>query len=112
MHLVLLSSVCARTDAYIKIIEKIISDNSIHATIELFTDTQTIANYGVTNGCRTIYCPGCNHVNRDDKELFYTPALFINDELVLHSCMPKKNQLTDILESYSNDKDVDLSLTQ
>ena len=97
-------SVCTRNDRYYGFIEETAKELGLEYTLEKVGYQQEMKEHDLFNRCTIGYCPGCNNKNRynkyGDHSAKYMPALVINDEIVLHSCVPSKNALKNILSKY------------
>ncbi len=97
-------SVCTRNDYYYGMIEEAAEDLGLKYTLEKVAYQQEMKEHYLFNRCTIGYCPGCNHLNRftkyGDPSARYMPALVINNEIVLHSCVPSKDALKNILSKY------------
>jgi hypothetical protein len=97
-------SACTRNDYYYGLIEETAKDLGLKYTLEKVPYQQEMKDHQLFNRCTITYCAGCNNLNRymkySDASTKYMPALVINDEIVLHSCVPSKDALKDILSKY------------
>ena len=97
-------SVCTRNDYYYGLIEETVKDLGLKYTLEKVPYEQKMKEHHLFNRCTITYCAGCNNFNRftkyGDASAKYMPALAINDEIILHSCVPSKDELKDILSKY------------
>lgn len=97
-------SVCTRNEYYYGLIEETAKDLGLKYTLEKVPYQLKMKEQHLFNRCTITYCAGCNNFNRfkkyGDDSAKYMPALVINDEIVLHSCVPSKDTLKDILSKY------------
>lgn len=107
MKITLLSSNCTKLDAYERLVQLVVDDLGVAVNIEKSVAKDDLRKYGILDGCGYHYCAGCNRPNRVQKENFYTPAMVINDKVVIHSCFPKKEDVRyNILYSQMYDKEL------
>jgi hypothetical protein len=92
-------SACGRMEHYCKIAEDIAIELGLNYTIEKVTDADRLLDFDLRVGCLLSYCPGCNFLKgkRPASPHAYVPALVLNGQLKLHSCLPSKEALRDIL---------------
>jgi hypothetical protein len=95
-------SACSRMDHYYKIAEEIAQELGLNYTIEKVTDADRLMDFDLRVGCLFSYCPGCNFLKekRPESSHAFVPALVLNGQLKLHSCLPSKEVLRDILSEY------------
>ncbi len=95
-------SACGRMDHYCKIAEETAEELGLKYTIEKVTDADRLMDFDLRVGCLFSYCPGCNFLRekRLESSHAYVPALVLNGHLKLHSCLPSKEVLRDILSEY------------
>lgn len=100
----LICSICTRNDYYCGLIEETAKDLGLEYTLEKVHYQPKMKEHHLFNRCTITYCPGCNNLNKvpkyGDASAKYMPALVINDKIVLHSCVPSKEALKDILSKY------------
>lgn len=82
--------------------EEVAIELELNYTIEKVTDVDKLKEFDLRVGCLFSYCPGCNFLKekRLDSSLAFVPALVLNGDLKLHSCMPSREVLRDILSKY------------
>lgn len=95
-------STCGRMDHYCNIAEDTAKELGLTYTIEKVTDADRLTDFDLRVGCLLRYCPGCNFLKekRLESSHAYVPALAVNGQLKLHSCLPSKEVLRDILRKY------------
>ena len=95
-------SACGRMDHYCNIAEEAAKELGLNYTIEKVTDANRLMEFDLRVGCLFSYCPGCNFLRekRLESSKAYVPALVLNGHLKLHSCLPSKDVLREILSEY------------
>lgn len=97
-------SACTRNDYYYGLIEETAQDLGLKYTLEKVSYHPQMKADHLFNRCTITYCAGCNNLNKSmkygDASAKYMPALVINGEIVLHSCVPSKDALKSILSKY------------
>jgi hypothetical protein len=101
-------SVCTRNDYYYGLIEETVKELGLKYMLEKVPYQQKMREQQhLFNRCTITYCAGCNNFNKygnyGDASVKFMPALVINDEMVLHSCVPSKDELIKILSQYLPD---------
>jgi hypothetical protein len=101
MNIELLAIPCAKLDAYARLVERVVTDLGLDATVEKLTDNATFRANGIFSGCSPAYCAGCNRT-RIQKEFHYTPAMVVNGKVEIHSRFPDKNDIRNVLADIQN----------
>ncbi len=101
VEIMILASGCSRIDAYLQWVDETARELGLHYSLEKVTDSHRIKDYHLIVRC-IFYCPGC-HVSSygwPESSKMYAPALVINGQLKLHSCMPSRELLREILSEF------------
>lgn len=97
-------SACTRNDYYYGLIEETAQALGLKYTLEKVAYKPEMKEQHLFNRCTITYCAGCNNFDRfgkyGDPSAMYMPALEINGKIVLHSCVPSKDELKNILSKY------------
>jgi hypothetical protein len=109
LNIILLSSICTRNEYYLKNTIEAADKLGLKYKIERVTDNEVLKSYDVYNRCKSgAYCPGCNRLNDfrygDDSTMF-APALVINGQVVLHSCIFTKDVVEGVLARYAENEE-------
>lgn len=103
-EIILLSSICTRNEYYLKNTIDAAEKLGLKYKIERITDNEILKVYDVSNRCKSgAYCPGCNRLNDfrfGDDTTMYAPALVVDGEVVLHSCIFTKEVVEGVLSRY------------
>jgi hypothetical protein len=99
LHIQIYCFTCGRMDHYRNMVEETAKELGLNYTIEKVTDADRLTDFDLRVGCLLRYCPGCNFVRekRPESTHAYVPALVLNGRLKLHSCLPSKEVLKEIL---------------
>lgn len=102
VHIKIYCSACGRMDHYCNVAEEAAKELELNYTIEKVTDADRFADFDLRVGCLLRYCPGCNFLRekRPESTHAFVPALVLNGHLKLHSCLPSKEVLKEILSEY------------
>lgn len=102
MEIVILASECTRIDDYCNVVDETARELGLNYRLEKVTDLKRLDDYHLTVRCIYGYCPGCHVMNYGWQKSSgtYTPALVVNGDLKLHSCLPSKEMIRDILSEY------------
>jgi hypothetical protein len=108
LEIILLSSICTRNEYYLKNTIEVADKLGLKYRIERVTNNDTLKAYGVFNRCKSgAYCPGCNRLNDfrfGDDTTIYAPALVVDGEVILHSCIFTKDVVEGVLSRYVDQK--------
>lgn len=99
MNIKILGSECAISDEYLKNVKKIAEELNYEFSIEKIIEEEKMEKYGVTINCMYGYCTGCNWINKDTDDK-HTPALVIDDELVLSNLYPMDDVFVEALKRF------------
>lgn len=99
MDIKILGSRCAVSDEYLKAVETVAKSLKLDFTIEKIEDEEEVKKYGVEVSCMYGYCPGCNF-NHEDSKQKNTPALVVNEELLLYNQFPMDDVFVELLKKY------------
>jgi hypothetical protein len=101
MRIMILASGCSRMDAYLELIDETARDLGLNYSLEKVTDSNRMNEYHLIVRC-IFYCPGCHVLSYGwpKSSKMYAPALVINGHLKLHSCIPSRGLLREILAEY------------
>ena len=102
VKIMILASECTRVDAYREWVDETARDLGLNYSLEKVTDSNRLMDYHLTMRCIYGYCPGCHILNYGwlKSSNMYVPALVLNGHLKLHSCLPSKERVKDILSEY------------
>jgi hypothetical protein len=101
IKIMILASECTRVDAYREWVDETARDLGLNYSLEKVTDFNRIKDYHLIVRC-VFYCPGCHVLSYGwpKSSGMYAPALVVNGHLKLHSCIPSRELLEEILSEY------------
>ena len=103
IKIIILASKCTRIDDYCEMVDETARDLGLNYSLEKVTDSNRLTDYHLTVRCIYGYCPGCHVLNYGWQKSsdMYAPALVLNGHLKLHSCIPSRELLKEILSEYN-----------
>ena len=100
-----IGSICQKVNFYAKLVEAELDKLGLNIDVELTQvgqirdegETKLLENNKLNYRCALHYCPGCNFFNTGKTDKQFLPSLVIDDEVVIHSCMPLSERIRDTL---------------
>lgn len=101
IKIMIFASECTRINDYCEMVDETASNLGLNYGLEKVTDSHRLTDYHLSVRCIYGYCPGCHVLNYGWQKSsdIYVPALVINGHLKLHSCIPSRELLKEILLS-------------